>query len=111
MADKKLINVDAATTMTNIYGNNGSKDVQVSLADAASVLAEANGIYMESGTGIKATCSTNFDTNSFPSANGFRIRFDDGDTAGVGFDLFFVYGGGLWYRTEHGGGWKEVANK
>ena len=40
MADKRLIDNESSTTVDKFYGNKGGKDVQIPLADAASVLAE-----------------------------------------------------------------------
>ena len=42
--DRRLIDNESSTTVDKFYGNKGGKDVQISLADAASVLAAKNGI-------------------------------------------------------------------
>ena len=42
--DRRLIDNESLTTVDKFYGNKGGKDVQISLADAASVLAAKNGI-------------------------------------------------------------------
>ena len=60
---------------------------------------------------IRANIGFDFDASKYPSASGFHVRFDNNSITGVGYQLFFVYGGGLWFRTEQGGGWKEVATK
>jgi len=40
--DRRLIDNESSTTVDKFYGNKGGKDVQISLDDAASVLAEAS---------------------------------------------------------------------
>lgn len=114
MADKKLINVDAATTMSNIYGNNGSKDVQVSLADAASVLAGQLGHGSNNREDLNNLTSTNFyiiySTNAnSPEINDsaglchlFVIRISEGNIT-----QFYINrgSGAFYYRNCTSGNW------
>lgn len=58
---------------------------------------------------MRVKYATDFDASSFPAEQGVWVRFDYGGSAGVGFDLFFKFGGGLWYRCESGGGWHKIA--
>lgn len=54
---------------------------------------------------------SSFDTSSFPAAKGAVIRWDEGGSGGIGFELFFVYGTAkLYFRCESGGGWHLLQN-
>ena len=68
-------------------------------------------VYIGKGSAIRTNISSSFDTKLYPSASGFHVRFDSNSPTGIGYEFFFVYGGGLWFKTEQGGGWKEVAIK
>lgn len=74
-------------------------------------MAEQNHLYIDETCAIRAELKHDFDTSEVPAASGCKVRFDSNNLTGVGYDLFFVYGGALWFRTEQGGGWKEVATK
>lgn len=43
--DRRLIDNESSTTVDKFYGNTGGKDVQISLADSASVLAGLHPFY------------------------------------------------------------------
>ena len=68
-------------------------------------------VYIGKGSAIRTNISSEFDSSRYPSTTGFHVRFDSNSITGVGYELFFVYGGGLWFKVEEGGGWKEVATK
>lgn len=68
-------------------------------------------LYIQPGAAIRANFIESNEGTFLPAKKGYHIRFDDTTTTGVGFDLFFEYAGGLWVRTENGGGWKQVATK
>lgn len=74
-------------------------------------MAEQARLYIGEGSAMRCTLSGDFDTSKFPNASGFHVRFDSNSTTGIGYELFFVHGGGLWFKNEQGGGWKEVAIK
>ena len=74
-------------------------------------VAEMNHLYIDKGCTMRSELKQDFDTSKNPAASGCKVRFDSNSLTGVGFELFFTYGGGLWFRCEQGGGWKEVATK
>ena len=64
-------------------------------------------IYVGDGSALRFRIGSNFD-NDYPATNGFYVRFDNGYSSGVGYELFFKYNGGLYFRCEGGGGWKKI---
>ena len=71
-------------------------------------MAELLNLHIAPGSAIKANFITDGEGNALPGETGYHLRFDDCSTNGVGYEIFFEYAGGLWMRTESGGGWKKV---
>ena len=71
MADKRLIDNESSTTVDKFYGNNGGKDVQIPLADAAAVLAAKLpfGNLFGSGTAQGLTSLNDINENSIKYAS------------------------------------------
>ena len=70
-----------------------------------------NHLYIDPNCAIRTELKHDFDTSKVPAANGCKIRFDSNSVTGIGYELFFAYGGGLWYRGEQGGGWKKILSE
>ena len=74
-------------------------------------MAELLNLHIDPGSAIRANFITFGERDNLPGEDGYHLRFDNGIKGSVGYELFFEYAGGLWVRTENGGGWKQVATK
>ena len=73
-------------------------------------MAEQTRLYIGENSAIRCILADGF-SYRYPTSTGAHLRFDSNSTTGVGYELFFAYGGGLWVKNEQGGGWKELAIK
>ena len=80
-----------------------------SLGELAGGVANEMRLSIAPNSGVRAKYATDFDSNWFPSNHGFNVRFDDGRTNGVGFELFLTYSGEFYYKTEGSSTWKKVS--
>ena len=74
-------------------------------------MAELLNLHIEPESAIRANFITFGESDNLPGEEGYHLRFDNGIKGSVGYELFFEYAGGLWVRTENGGGWKQVGTK
>lgn len=74
----------------------------------ATVVAEQNHITIGSNAGLRVSYNKTYDTSYYPAAHGSVLRVGDNTQSGIGFELFFGYGGGLWNKNEGDSTWKKI---
>lgn len=79
-----------------------------SLEELSAGVAEQNHITIGSNAGLRVSYNKTYDTSYYPAAHGSVLRVGDNTQSGIGFELFFGYGGGLWNKNEGESTWKKI---